>query len=496
MLRATKFFPLPVSLPPVITRTARRGPTFTRWGGCKRSNCRRRYASLPLGVIHTLGGGVRRNLRRGLVVSALVLLGLLSIPAAGLSQPPVRSDDTARVRVDRFVVTGVSVFPEDQIQALLASGKGQELTLAEIDGLAARITALYRERGYILARAHVPAQDVRDGTVEIAVVEGRVGKVDIRGLRHYNADFVRRYVEPSPPGRVFESAAFERGLLNLNDLPGLAVKSTLRPGEEPGTTDIVLDADKDRLFSGAIDSNNYGSPETGYERFGVSLNLNNPLGLGDVLAFRGLTSTIGGALWLVRLSYAVPVNTLGTKVGAAYTHSHVGVDVGAVVGDITVRGDADIGSLFVLHPFIRSRELSVYGQAGFDIKNFDNNFQSQPQSQPQHDNLRVFSVGSYVDFVDRLRGANTGALTLWQGIGNFLGGMDGINDPTASVPGAGGTFTKLTGEVSRSQQIHHLHVHIPQSGRAVGEHEPGHSRAVHRGRAGHRAGLSGRPVLG
>ena len=168
------------------------------------------------------------------------------MPAAGSSQPAVSSDPVTRVRVDRFVVTGVSVFPEDQIQALLASGKGQELTLAEIDGLAARITALYRERGYILARAYVPAQDVRDGTVEIAVVEGRVGKVDIRGLRHYNADFVRRYVEPPPPGRVFESAAFERGLLNLNDLPGLSVKSTLRPGDEPGTTDIVLDADKDR----------------------------------------------------------------------------------------------------------------------------------------------------------------------------------------------------------------------------------------------------------
>jgi hemolysin activation/secretion protein len=109
------------------------------------------------------------------------------------------------------VVTGVSVFPEDQIQALLASGKGQELTLAEIEGLAARITALYRERGYILARAYVPAQDVRDGTIQIAVVEGRVGKVDIRGLRHYNADFVRRYVEALPPhivDRPSESPAY------------------------------------------------------------------------------------------------------------------------------------------------------------------------------------------------------------------------------------------------------------------------------------------------
>ena len=90
-----------------------------------------------------------------------------------------------------------------------------------------------------------------------------------------------------------------------------------------------------------------------------------------------MTSTIGGALWLVRLSYAIPLNTYGTKLGGAYTHSHVGVDVGAVVGDLNVRGDADIGSLYLLHPFIRSREFSVYGQAGFDYKDFTNDFESR-----------------------------------------------------------------------------------------------------------------------
>ena len=385
----------------------------------------------------------------------MVVLGLASLallfPARSQAQAP--ADAPARVLVSRFVITGVSVFSQDRLQALLAPAQGQELTLADLEGLADRITSLYREHGYILARAYVPAQEMRDGVVQIAVLEGRVGKIDINGLRHYNADYLRRYVEPRSSEHVFQANDFERGLLTLNDLPGLSLKSTLKPGAEPGTTDIVLDADKDRLITGALDSNNYGSPETGYERFGVSLNLNNPLGLGDLLAFRGLTSTIGGALWLTRISYTIPVGTLGTKVGAAYTHSHVGANVGAVVGDINVRGDGNIGSLYVVHPFLRSREWSVYGQMGFDIKNFDNNFASQPGVQPQHDNLRVFSVGSFVDAVDRWRGANNLAISLFQGIGNFLGGMDGINDPNASVPGAGGTFTKITGEFSRAQQI-------------------------------------------
>ena len=410
-------------------------------------------ASLGHGVRSTVGWGMGFPGRRDLVVSGLVLLVSFVLVPAVAAQPKAPPSDDTRVLVTRFEVTGVSAFTPEQLRPLLADGEGLELTLAQIEGYAARITALYREHGYILARAYVPAQEMRGGGVELAVLEGRVGKIDITGLRHYSADYLRRYVEPRAPSRIFEASDFERGLLLLNDLPGLSLKSTLKPGSQVGTTDIVLDVDKDRLFTGAVDSNNYGSPETGYERFGVSLNLNNPTGLGDVLAFRGLTSTIGGALWLVRLSYAIPLNTLGTKIGGAYTHSHVGTNVGAVVGDVAVRGDADIGSLYVLHPIIRSRELSIYGQAGFDYKDFSNDFEAQEQAQPQKDRLRVFSVGAFLDSVDRWRGANNLSLTLFQGVGDFLGGLQGINDSHASVFGAGGTFTKLTGEVSRAQQI-------------------------------------------
>src|SRR6266545_7154014 len=198
------------------------------------------------------------------VQCALTVLAVLAARGEAYSQQaPIPPSGSDRVTVSLFRVTGATVFPPEKLHDLLAEGEGRALTLAQIEGLAARITAFYRERGYILARAYVPAQEMRDGVVEIAVLEGRVGKVDITGLRHYSADYLRRYVEPRAPSRVFEAGDFERGLLLLNDLPGLSVKSTLKPGARTGTTDIVLDADKDRLLTGALDANNYGSPETG-----------------------------------------------------------------------------------------------------------------------------------------------------------------------------------------------------------------------------------------
>ncbi|HEV8458706.1 MAG TPA: POTRA domain-containing protein, partial [Methylomirabilota bacterium] len=123
-----------------------------------------------------------------------------------------------------FRVTGATVFPPEKLHTLLAEGEGRALTLAQIEGLAARITAFYRERGYILARAYVPAQEMRDGVIEIAVLEGRVGRIEVNGVRWYDPDYIRSYVQPPSEARVFELGSFERGMLLLNDLPGLEVK--------------------------------------------------------------------------------------------------------------------------------------------------------------------------------------------------------------------------------------------------------------------------------
>jgi len=383
----------------------------------------------------------------------LVLFALLALAPDAPAQPQTPQPDDTRVLVSRFVVTGVTAFGLDQVRALLAGGEGRELTLSQMEGFAARITAFYREHGYILARAVVPAQEMRDGVVEIAVLEGRVGRIEVKGVRWYDPDYIRSYVQPAPESRVFELGRFERGMLLLNELPGLEVKSALQPGVEPGTTDVVLDVEKDRLVTGSVEADNYGSKATAYERFGVALNLNNPLGIGDGLAFRGLTSREGGALWLARLAYTVPINTPGTKVGGAYTHVAVGTNVGSAIGLVDIHGAGDMGSLYALHPLVRSRALSIYGLASFDYKDFKNEFTSNQLQVVQKDRLRVFTVGGSLNSIDTWRGANSLSLSLQQGVGGFLGGLKGDNDSHASRPGAGGTFTKLTGDVARLQQI-------------------------------------------
>ncbi|MFD2408105.1 ShlB/FhaC/HecB family hemolysin secretion/activation protein [Azorhizophilus paspali] len=65
--------------------------------------------------------------------------------------------------------------------------------------------------------------------------------------------------------------------------PGVEVRSTLRPGASVGTTDLIVETHPAPLLSDSLDADNHGNRFMGQNRLGLTLNLNSPLGLGDLL---------------------------------------------------------------------------------------------------------------------------------------------------------------------------------------------------------------------
>ena len=108
---------------------------------------------------------------------------------------------------------------------------GKDVGFADLEQAAARISRYYREHGYMVARAYIPAQTVTtDGVVEIAVIEGRFGKVELDNKSRVRDSVARGYLDAFP-GTLVTQPALERKMLLLNDLPGVGeARATLRPG--------------------------------------------------------------------------------------------------------------------------------------------------------------------------------------------------------------------------------------------------------------------------
>jgi hemolysin activation/secretion protein len=351
-----------------------------------------------------------------------------------------------RLQVNGFILDGNQALPSAELLSLLADLAGRELSVGQLQGAANRITRLYRERGYPLARAYLPAQEIEGGMVKIAVLEGRYGQVQINDQAGLRGGALAP-LTTLQSGDAVQGQSLERSLLLLQDLPGIEVKSTLRPGASTGTTDLLVDVQRAPLIDGAIDADNYGNRFTGEYRLGGTLNLNNPLGLGDRLTLRAMGSEEDQRYG--RVAYQLPLGPWATQLGVAY--SDMDYQLGKDFEDLDAHGNARITSVFALQPLVRSRDFSLYGQLQFDDKRLKDDIDLFEQKSDKRARVTILSLTGNSRDMLLGGGVNSFALAWSQGSLNLDGATaQRADDLTA---GAAGQFHKLNPSLVRLQRL-------------------------------------------
>jgi len=362
------------------------------------------------------------------------------------SKPPPKAPPSGpAVRVDQLRITGATLFTEAELVAATGFVPGRELTLPELRNLAAAISLFYNRRGYFLAQAYLPAQPIDGGTVTIAVMEGRYGAVSLRNESHLSDGVAGRTIAGLDAGDPIAIKPLERRLLLLSDIPGVAVRSTLAPGAEVGTSDLVIDLTPGRRLTGSLEADNAGNRYTGRYRLGGSLNLNNATGLGDQLSLRLLASTEGLAYG--RAAWQVPVGD--AIVGVSYTH--LTYELGQEFQALDATGTADIASLYASYPLVRSRAFNLYALASIDGKWLTDEIGLVGQVSDK--TSRAYTLGLRGDARDSLGGGGLTSFSLaWTG-----GDLD-IENPAERAADAlsartQGDFGKLQFSATRLQTL-------------------------------------------
>jgi hemolysin activation/secretion protein len=339
-------------------------------------------------VARNLGG--RHGLRRALLGAGACLLHCAAFaqvqpdagrvqeqlrtpaPAVPPSAPGIRIEppraqpapDTPPFFVAAFRVTGSTLFSEAELLAILGDA-GRPLTLGEIQARADRLTARYKDRGYVVARALVPAQDVRDGVVEIRVLEGRYGRIDIRNATELSEKRIRSVLGDSVrEEQLVHGPSLERSVLLLSDLAGIQPRATLQPGESAGLTDLVLELAAGSALEADASVDNFGSRFLGRNRLLAGLTLNSPLDLGDRASLRLATS--GEKLLSLRLAYDAPIGGSGLRAGPYV--SRTTYELGADFAALQASGTADGLGFTTSYPLVRSARLNVRALASAEAR--------------------------------------------------------------------------------------------------------------------------------
>ena len=346
-----------------------------------------------------------------------------------------------------FVLKGVSfenltAFNEEEMRAEYADLIGTKVNLQTVNGLAAKITARYRNAGYILSRAVVPPQSIKGGVVKIKIVEGYINNVTVEGVE--NSALINGYIEKLRNARPLNTATLERYLLLIQDLPGVTASAVLRPSATaPGASDIAITVLAKKI-DGAVNADNRGSRYLGPYQGGVTVNANNMLGLYDRTQFRGLLTSQTSELKFFQISHDEQLDSEGTKLtlSAGRAYSRPGYRLKA----LDVKGIDTTYSASVTHPFIRSRTSNLFGTAVFDVRNTEN---QSAGIDLYADRLHVARIGGAYDFVDRFTAVNRFDAQLSKG----FGWNDNPSPNVRSRDDGDTSFWKGTMNASRLQNI-------------------------------------------
>lgn len=361
-------------------------------------------------------------------------------PQAIPEEAPAPKETGIRILVKGFHIVA-SQFPESVLQEVVKKYVGRELSIAELDEAARQISEYYRAHD-LLAHAYIPKQTVKDGIVEIDVLEGRLGKVRVDPSSQVRLDqgiAAGIVADRAPLGQPLRPSQVQEGLAVLNEVPGVAATSVLESGANQGESDVVLKLQDTPIVTGSALVDNESANSVGSVRAIGNVLVNDAFGHGEqftTTVMKTLDSTYG------RLAAAAPVNHSALTLGidGSYLKYNVLGPFSAVGADgfaYTVGGTLS-------YPMRRTSDLSLTLTGTADAKRLIDNAGGVNTDDRK---IEVATLGVSGASADQILGGGFNTF----GVSGTLGHLD-YGGVSSLLMTAGG-YGKTSVNASRSQNV-------------------------------------------
>ena len=409
---------------------------------------------------------LNRNMTGPNVIKSPVRNSVKAQPAADITAGALKAGGPA-IEVRGFQFNGATVFSVDELMGASNAHLRESYDLLGLQTIADAITTHYRQSGYLVARAWLEPQTVKDSVIVFQIYEGHLSKSEPIRINTKSADVDKQRVEKIAlqslcgdtdcASKPLTQARVDRAALLVTEITGYQVKGELVPGKELGTTSMVLNTTP-RLgglpqiedstvgalvapkngYAVEVSVDNFGSQATGVNRAQARLAVGDLLQAGDQVGVSYMT-TNKSDIKNYALDYSISVGYDGWRLGASaaktqYTLSTYGY-----------AGDASTANVYASYPIVRSSEKNIDFRVDLDRIKL-----SDESSTPQNRRLNAIRAGLVGDFQD-LALMGQGASTSW-GVAVVQSDVkydDGI------TPGSGGVgrYDKYTTRLTRLQNL-------------------------------------------
>lgn len=369
----------------------------------------------------------------------------------------VAPDSRNTVVVRKVVFTGLPAIKgvdEATLQRLIAGDLDRPQSFADLSAMAQKVTDLYRRHGLLLARAMLPAQTLKDGTLTIQVVPGRYDRAQIKNTSALRSSVAGRMVRAATPeGELVTRATLDREALLLNEIPGVTAQVSMASGTKSGTTTPEITLAPGKTYGTYVGLDNQGDRTTGRSRVMLGGYVNNLAGLGDQLRVDVLDAYEKSNLFNGAIDYSLLAGGAhGTRLGLNYSHLNYRYNLNRM----QFKGYSDNAGVYVTQPWIRTARARVDVRLDAAQQRLTDNYPDLFSGLTASGGTRgrkVVSLGalSVIGSVAGLPGGLTGF-----GASGTVGNVDLRSDMSRELGAAadsGGQFARFNFQVNHDQRI-------------------------------------------
>lgn len=234
-------------------------------------------------------------------------------PAADTSSSP---EDAAKIKVDRVLFLGNTVFSAPELDAVAAPYVGRIVSALELEELRQQLTRRYIDSGYVNSGVLLETVSA-DGVVAFRVIEGRLSEIRLRGMERLNENYVARRLARSTDGPLNINVLRERYQLLLSDPLFQRMNARLMPDTQLGNAILDVDVERARPYQLSSSVNNYRPPSIGSDAVNLAASVRNLTGQGDLLEASVQSSTRLASVEREGLAWHMPLGYRGTQFSLA-----------------------------------------------------------------------------------------------------------------------------------------------------------------------------------
>jgi len=357
-----------------------------------------------------------------------------------LEQQEVEEAAKALITLKSIQFQGVTILGDMELKGIVEPYLNTPMSYEQMLEIGMVVEQYYRQNNY-LARAILPPQDLTDGVLTVDVIESVFSKVEIEheleDLPNTQAHVAAIIQAQQPTGEPLNTKSLDRALALANDIPGMSAQGSLRQGQQPGETELLLQLYQGRTRQAELMVDNGGSRSTGVMRLMATLNWFNPNDMADLLNVVAVHTQ--GSNY-ARLAYSLPVGTDGWRMGLNMSAMSYEVVVGEQ-GMVGAVGRAVTQGMEWLYPLIRADDRSATVSLTADAKKFQNTSAQGLLMSDYESKVLAAQVSGFYRDLNPGGGTGTYSLQLAHGNLNLDGSLSQQTDRTTTQ--TDGAFDKL-----------------------------------------------------